>query len=86
MFASVEKTSTEAFIAALTSLIGYDAKTVVGTYTGPRLAIAATDVESPMSFHKQFPDVRTVAIAGGGHWVMLDKPAEVNAAIEGFVR
>lgn len=85
VFASVEKTSTEALIAALTSLIGYDAKAVGGAYTGPRLAIAATDVETPTSFHKQFPDVRTVAITGAGHWVMLDQPAEVNAAIEEFV-
>lgn len=85
VFASVEKTPTEVLLAALTSLIGYDAKTLVAAYTGPRLAIAAPDIESPLSFHKQFPEVRTVAIPGAGHWVMLDKPEDVNAALEEFL-
>ncbi|MGZ8778629.1 MAG: alpha/beta fold hydrolase [Thermoanaerobaculia bacterium] len=85
VFASVEKTPTEVFVAALMSLTAYDAQKTVAAYTGPRLAIAATDVETPMSFHKQFPDVRTVAITGAGHWVMLDKPEEVNAAIDSFL-
>jgi pimeloyl-ACP methyl ester carboxylesterase len=85
VFASVEKTPAEVLIAALTSLIGYDARTTVAAYEGPRLAIAATDIESALSFHKQFPEVRTVSIPGAGHWLMLDKPEEVNAAIEEFV-
>ena len=85
VLASVEQTPAEVFVSALLGLAAYDARTSVAAYRGPRLAIAATDVETPMSFHKQFPEVRTVAIAGAGHWVMLDQPAEVNAAIEAFV-
>ncbi len=85
VLASVEATSTDAFVAALMSLTAYDARTVVAAYTGPRLAIAAIDVESPLSFHTQFPEVRTVSVRGSGHWVMLDKPEDVNRALTEFV-
>ena len=85
VLASVEKTSTDAFIEALMSLTAYEARPVVAAYTGPRLAIAATDIENPLSFHKQFPDVRMVPIAGSGHWIMLDKPDEVNRALDEFL-
>jgi pimeloyl-ACP methyl ester carboxylesterase len=86
VFASVEKTSVDALIAALMSLADFDAKTLVGAYHGPRLAIVAADIENPASFQKQFPDVRAVKVTGAGHWIMLDKPAEVNAALDEFMR
>ncbi|MEO8035882.1 MAG: alpha/beta fold hydrolase, partial [Acidobacteriota bacterium] len=85
VFASVEATPTDAFLGALMSLTSYDAKRLVGMYTGPRLAIAATDIETPMAFQKQFPEIEAVPISGAGHWLMLDKPGDVNAAIDRFL-
>jgi pimeloyl-ACP methyl ester carboxylesterase len=85
VFASVEKTSADAVVAALMSLADFDAKTLINAYRGPRMAIVASALENPASFQKQFPDVRAVNVAGAGHWIMLDKPAEVNAALEAFV-
>ena len=82
---SVEKTSTDVFLGALLSLKAYDAKKLVGAYSGPRLAIAATDLETPAAFQKQFPEIPAIGISGAGHWLMLDKPDEVNAAIERFL-
>lgn len=86
VFASTDATRDDAFIGALTSLEGYDMKADVGAYHGPVLAIAATDIESPMSFHKQFPDVAATKVAKAGHWVMLDQPDAVNAAIDDFLK
>ena len=86
VFASVEKTSADAVVAALMSLADFDAKTLVSAYHGPRLAIVARDLENPVSFQRQFPDVRAIAISGSGHWIMLDKPAEVNSALDDFVK
>jgi len=82
---SVEQTSTDAFIGALMSLLQYDAQSLVRAYPGPKLAIVASDIESPASFSKQFPDVQTVRISGAGHWLMLDKPSELNAALDAFL-
>jgi pimeloyl-ACP methyl ester carboxylesterase len=85
VLASVENTSADSFLGALMSLTEYDAKALVGAYTGPRLAIAAADIESPASFQLQFPEIRVVKISGAGHWLMLDKPEEVNAALDAFL-
>jgi len=85
VFASVENTPADAFLGALMSLTEFDAKALVGAYTGPRLAIAAADIESPASFQLQFPEIRVVKISGAGHWLMLDKPEEVNAALDAFL-
>lgn len=85
VFASAEKTSADALVAALMSLSDFDAKTLVSAYHGPRLAIVATDLENPASFQRQFPDVRAIRVPGAGHWIMLDKPAEVNSALDDFV-
>lgn len=86
VFASVERTAIDPFIGALSSLGAYDPKTLVNAYRGPRLAIAAADIESPAAFQKQFPEIEAVRIAGAGHWVMLDKPDEVNSALDAFLR
>jgi pimeloyl-ACP methyl ester carboxylesterase len=85
VFKSVENTSADVFIAALMSLKTYDARRLVNAYTGPKLAIAATDIESSASFQKLFPEVQVVKIPGAGHWLMLDKPEDVNVALDGFL-
>jgi pimeloyl-ACP methyl ester carboxylesterase len=85
ILASVEKTPVDVFLGALLSLRSFDAKRLVNAYTGPRLAIAAADIETPAAFQRQFPEIPVTRISGTGHWVMLDKPDEVNAAIERFL-
>lgn len=86
VYLSVERTPTELFLGAFLSLTDFDAKKLIDAYHGPRLAIVAADLETPASFQKQFPEIETVSIHGAGHWVMLDKPDEVNAAIDEFLR
>lgn len=85
VLASAEHTTADAFIAALISLTVYDAKSLVNAYHGPRLAIVAADLETSLSFQKQFPEIEAVRLSGAGHWLMLDQPAEVNAAIDRFM-
>jgi pimeloyl-ACP methyl ester carboxylesterase len=85
VMSSAERTSTDAFVGALASLTAYDPKSLFTAYSGPRLAIVASDLESPISFQKQFPEIEAVRLAGAGHWLMLDRPAEVSEAIRRFV-
>jgi pimeloyl-ACP methyl ester carboxylesterase len=85
VFASVERSAEDAFTGALFSLANWAPQELVNAYHGPRLAIAASDLETPFSFQKQFPDITAVRVAGAGHWLMLDKPDEVNSAIQNFV-
>jgi len=85
VYATVEKSTVDAFAGALEKLAGYDAKAVVSAYPGPKFVIYAADIESPASFRPQFPDLPAIKIAGAGHWLMLDKPEEFNAALDKFL-
>ena len=82
---SAHNTPADALAGALQGLPGVDLTPFVAAYHGPRLAIAASDIESPASFHKQFPDVPVKKIAGAGHWLMMDKPDEFNAMLDEFL-
>jgi pimeloyl-ACP methyl ester carboxylesterase len=86
VFASVEESSIDAFVAALQSVTTWDPQQLINAYKGPRFAVVASDLENPFSFSNQFPDVRAIKIAGAGHWLMLDKPDELNAAIEELLK
>lgn len=85
VFATVEKSKVDAFAGALERLAGYDAKSVVNAYPGPKFVIYAADIESPAAFRPQFPDLPAEKITGAGHWLMLDKPDEFNAALDKFL-
>ena len=85
VFATVEKSKVEAFAGALEGLAGYDAKSVVNAYPGPKFVIYAADIESPASFRPQFPELPAEKLTGTGHWLMLDKPDEFNAALDTFL-
>ena len=82
---SAHDTPIDAFAGALIGLARLDLTPLVAAYHGPRLAIAAADIESPSSFHKQFPDVPVKKISGAGHWLMMDKPDEFNAILDEFL-
>jgi pimeloyl-ACP methyl ester carboxylesterase len=85
VFASVEKSKVDAFAGALEKLAGYDAKSVVNAYPGPKFVIYAADIDSPASFRPQFPNFPAIKLNGTGHWLMLDKPEEFNAALDQFL-
>jgi pimeloyl-ACP methyl ester carboxylesterase len=82
---SVHDTNTDAFIGALGGLRSFDMRAALDAFPGPRLAIAAADIEQPSSFHKQFPDVPVKAVHGAGHWLMLDRPDELNRLLDEFL-
>lgn len=82
---SARATNVDALVGALAGLPKVDLTPLVAAYRGPRLAIAAADIESPASFHQQFPDVPVKKISGTGHWLMMDKPDEFNALLDDFL-
>jgi pimeloyl-ACP methyl ester carboxylesterase len=85
VLASVHHTPLNVFAAALDSLRNVDMRSLLEAYGGPRLAIAAADIENPMSLHVQFPDLRVKKMHGTGHWLMMDKPDEFNALLDEFL-
>jgi pimeloyl-ACP methyl ester carboxylesterase len=70
---------------ALAGILNVDMKAMLAAYPGPRVAIAATDIENPTSLHVQFPDIPVRKMSGTGHWLMMDKPDEFNRLLDEFL-
>jgi len=85
VYTSVHNTPIDAFAGALQSAAAIDVGPLLDAYHGPRVAIVATDIESPMSLHVQFPQVPVKKMTGVGHWLMMDKPDEFNRLLDEFL-
>jgi pimeloyl-ACP methyl ester carboxylesterase len=83
---SARNTPADVIAGALEGLLTVDMATFLAAYRGPRIAIAAADIESPASLHVQFPEIPVKKIRGTGHWLMMDKPDEFNALLDEFLR
>jgi len=86
VFESVRNTPVEVFARAMAGLLTVDVGSFVRAYHGPLLLIAAADIESPASLHVQFPELPAKKMRGVGHWLMMDKPDEFNALLDGFLK
>ena len=82
---STRHTPAPVITGALGGLLDVDMGQFLAAYHGPRLAIAAADIESPGSLHVQFPNIPVKKIRGTGHWLMMDKPDEFNALLDEFL-
>ncbi|HYS55823.1 MAG TPA: alpha/beta hydrolase [Thermoanaerobaculia bacterium] len=82
---STRHTPADVIAGALGGLLDVDMRQFLAAYRGPRIAIAAADIESPASLHVQFPDIPVKKIRGTGHWLMMDKPDAFNALLDEFL-
>lgn len=69
----------------------FDVMDRLGEIRAPTLAICGSDdVMTPPKYShflvERIPGARAVIVPGGTHMVFAEKPAEVNAAIDGFLR
>ncbi len=69
----------------------FDVMDRVGEIKLPTLLICGTeDVMTPVKYHQfladRLPDARLVIIPGTTHYVFTEKPAEVNHALEDFIK
>ena len=61
-----------------------------GVYPGPALFIRGElsryiKDENRVGIQRQFPDSQLETLAGTGHWLHAEKPAEFNALVAGFL-
>lgn len=82
----VRGASREVVEASARSLATYDPKPALKAYPGPMLAINAPENDAPYSLHRLQPSMKVQVIEGVSHWVMMDKPAEFDAALDEFLK
>lgn len=81
---SLADTDTDAIVAAYTALFGSDPLALLSRYPGPVRLIVDAANDSPMALHAQYPGLDIVPVQGTSHWIPLDQPGAVAAALAGW--
>lgn len=78
----VGETAPEAIAAALEATLRYSPLTALDAYPGPKLAVISDINDHPISLHKLRPALPVRWIPHTGHWLMMDKPQELNQVMD----
>jgi pimeloyl-ACP methyl ester carboxylesterase len=63
----------------------FDPKPAFASYRGPALAVITPSNDFPFSLHRLKGGPPHRVIEGTGHWIQLDKPADVNRILDRFL-
>ena len=83
VLASLRATPRAVFMATIHGMLGYDMRASAERYPGPRLALCAEAFG--MGARWDGSPVATRLLGGVSHWLQLDAPEEVAAALEGWL-
>ena len=85
VLADLEAAPPEALVAALASSFDYSPSAALADYEGPVLSVISDMNTLPYSLHELDPDLPVRPIPGTSHWLMLDRPEELNRILDGFL-
>jgi pimeloyl-ACP methyl ester carboxylesterase len=85
MLAALHATRREAVIGGLEALLAFDPVTPLRAFPGPRLTVITRLNDRPDALHRLVPELPVERIGGTGHWLQLDAPDAVNAALDRFL-
>jgi pimeloyl-ACP methyl ester carboxylesterase len=82
---TLDGTSREAFLAAALAVTLVDPVKALAKYAGPRYALATQErvLEGIQANIEGFPYRK---VEGSSHWIMLDQPEALNAALDEFLK
>jgi pimeloyl-ACP methyl ester carboxylesterase len=79
-------TPRETVVEAFKAVMQFDAKPALAAYRGPALVVITPSNDFPFSIQRLKGGPPHRVIEGTGHWIQLDKPAEVNRILGQFLR
>ena len=85
VLATVKATPVPVFTAAWEGLFAYSPVPDLSRYPGPMLTIITPQNKEPYSLQNLDPKIQVIEMAGTSHWLMMDKPAEFDAAMDRFL-
>lgn len=75
----------EAVIDAFASMATFDAPATLAPYDGPLLMVRTPLNDYPISLQHVLPGLRELVVKGTSHWLQMDRPAEFDEVLEGFL-
>lgn len=85
VLADLEATPSDALVAALASSFDYSPSAALADYEGPVLSVISDMNTLPYSLHELDPELPVRPLPGTSHWLMLDRPEDLNRALDGFL-
>lgn len=77
----LRQTAKETVVGVSEELFNFNPVPSLKRYDGPIFSLITRFNEFPNSLHNLYPVIAHVKIDGTGHWLQMDKPAEVNAVL-----
>lgn len=78
-------TPRDTVIESFTATTRFDPKPALASYRGPTLTVITPSNDYPFSLHRLEGGPPHRVIEGTGHWIQLDKPADVNRILDHFL-
>jgi pimeloyl-ACP methyl ester carboxylesterase len=78
-------TPRETVVEGFKAVTGFDPKPALARWRGPTLAVVTPTNNWPFSLHRIGAGLPYQVVEGTGHWLQLDRPAEFNRLLEGFL-
>jgi pimeloyl-ACP methyl ester carboxylesterase len=81
----LSSTPQAAVVEVLRHVMTFDPDSALARYTGPKLSIVTPHNDMPFSLHRLGAGFPHQIVEGTGHWIQLDKPADVNRILDEFL-
>jgi pimeloyl-ACP methyl ester carboxylesterase len=81
----LRQTPQEAVVRGLHSVMAFDPKPALAKYRGPTLAVITPANDYSYSMHRVGTGIPHRVIAGTGHWLQIERPAEFNGIMKRFL-
>jgi pimeloyl-ACP methyl ester carboxylesterase len=81
----LRETPRETVVRGLDAVMAFDPKPALARFRGPTLAVVTPANDFPYSMHRVGTGLPHRVIAGTGHWLQIERPAEFNRILEGLL-
>ena len=82
---TLARTSRDAYVGALDGMLRLDVAAAIAGFAGPKALLAVASLDGPLSLRGTVPELPCEFVQGVSHWLQLDRPDVVNAALDRFL-
>jgi pimeloyl-ACP methyl ester carboxylesterase len=72
-------------LSLIQAVFNFDPLPALQRYHGPKLAVITPEQDNPHDLHRLAADLPHTVVTGTSHWLHMDKPAEFNRILDGFL-
>jgi pimeloyl-ACP methyl ester carboxylesterase len=85
VLADLRATPAATIVGTMRATRDFDPIEALAAFRGSKLAVDSYLGDQPCSLHQLCPDLRRTRLGDCGHWLQLDRPAEFNLILDGWL-